>query len=190
MSGPVAFALSALLSAQLAAAMFASGMFAQAENEPSQWVIAAFTLLGSHGAGLEQGGEPIQGAYAPTGLITSHVSALVPVVVLATTGYLLVRYVRLETLADAGQLFGTLTASYVALAVAVGAVAQWSPADGEPDPGEVGPDPETLSVAVDLSSVLSVTATVVLFVVLGAAIAALPRLLADGPIETTDADAS
>lgn len=184
-SGIGAFALVFVTIYQLVGAMFATGMFTRAENEPSQWVIAGLTVLGSHGATIEDSGEPIQGAYAPTGLLTSHVSALLPIVILALVGYLTVRYVRLETSRDAGLAIGTAVASYVALATVLALLATWAP---EADEFAPDADPNTIAVAVDASMLLSTAFSVLLFVTLGAAVAALPRLLEYAPIETTNAD--
>ena len=88
---------------------------------------------------------------------------------------------------SAGVLVGTLTASYVVPLVALGTVTRWAPEESDPAAGEVGPQPEALSIAVDASMVLSTTLSVALFVSLGAAVAALPRLLERAPIETTAA---
>ncbi|MFU8867992.1 hypothetical protein [Natronococcus sp.] len=186
-SGLGAFAAVFLVSYQLAGSMFGTGLFAQVENEPSRWVISSFTMLGSHGATIVEGEEAARGLYAPTGMFASHVSALVPLVVLGLVGYLLVRYVRLETPRCAGIFVGTLTASYVVPLVALGSVTRWAPEERDPAAGEVGGQPEALSIAVDASMVLSTTLSVALFVSLGAAVAALPRLLERAPIETTAA---
>ncbi|WP_293032157.1 hypothetical protein [Natronococcus sp.] len=185
-----AFAAVFLASYQLAGSLFGTGLFAQVENEPSQWVISSFTMLGSHGAVIMEGEEAARGLHAPMGMFASHVSALVPLLVLGLVGYLLARYVRLESLRSAGVLVGTLTATYVVPLVALGTVTQWAPEESDPAAGEVGSEPEMLSVAVDVSMVLSTTLSVALFVSIGAAVAALPRLLERAPIETTTADGS
>ncbi|WP_394740917.1 hypothetical protein [Natronococcus roseus] len=189
-SGVIAFAAVFLMSYQLAGSMFGTGLFAQVENEPSRWVMSSFTMLGSHGAVIVEGEEAARGLYAPMGMFASHVSALVPPLVLGVVGYLLARYVRLETLRDAGILVGTLTATYVVPLVALGTVTQWVPEESDPDAGEVGAEQEVLSVAVDVSMVISTTLSVALFVSLGAAVAVLPRLLERAPIETTIDDGS
>ncbi|TYL39575.1 hypothetical protein CV102_04585 [Natronococcus pandeyae] len=185
LSGVGAFALVFAATYQLVGAMFATGMFARAENEPSQWAIAGLTMLGSHGATIEENGEPIQGAYAPTGLLTSHVSALLPVVILALVGYLLVRYVPLETVKDAGFAIGTTVASYAVLATVLALLATWAP---EADEFAPEAEPDAIAVTVDASMLFSTTFSVLLFVTFGAAVAALPRLLEYVPVETTNTD--
>jgi hypothetical protein len=191
-AGPVAgvgaFVAVYVVMYQLASSMIAGGTFARAENEPSQWVIAGMTMLGSHGAPIEEGGEQVQGAYASMGMLASHVSALIPLVALVVVGYLLVRYVRFETAADAGLAIGTTAVAYVVPTVVLGLFSRWSPAETEPAPGETNPEPETLAIAVDASTVISTTLSVALFVAIGAALAALPRLLESAPLETTTAE--
>lgn len=189
-SGVSAFAVTFLILYQLVESLFAAGTFTQVENEPGQWVIAGFTMLGSHGATLEEGGEPMQGAFAYVGSLVSHVSALVPIVVLVVAGYLLVRYVRLETVTAAGQAVGTMVVSYVVLTVVLGLFATWSPEETDTGPTGTGNEPETLAVAVDGSVLFSTTSSALLFVTLGGAIAALPRLLEFAPIATTDAEST
>ncbi|WP_306054574.1 hypothetical protein [Natronococcus wangiae] len=180
--GAGTFVLVFAVTYQLVGAMFATGMFARAENEPSRWVIAGLTMLGSHGATIEENGEPIRGAYAPTGLLASHVSALLPVVAFALAGCLLVRYVRLETAKDAGIALGAAVASYVILSAVLALLSTWAPEEPEFAPEA---DPNVIAVAVDGSLFLSTGSTAALFVALGAAIAAVPRLLRYAPIETT-----
>ncbi|ELY59221.1 hypothetical protein C491_07766 [Natronococcus amylolyticus DSM 10524] len=189
-SGVIAFAAVFLMSHQLAGSMFGTGLFTQVENEPSRWMMSSFTMLGSHGAVIVEGEEAAHGLYAPMGMFASHVSALVPPLVLGVVGYLLARYVRLETLSDAGILVGTLTATYVVPLVALGTATQWVPEESDPAAGEVGAEQEVLSIAVDVSMVVSTTLSVALFVSLGAAVAVLPRLLERAPIETTIEDGS
>jgi hypothetical protein len=189
-SGLGAFAAVFLVSYQLAGSLFGTGLFAQVENEPSRWVVSSFTMLGSHGAVIVEGEEAARGLYAPMGMFASHVTALVPLLVLGLVGYLLARYVRLETARSAGVLVGTLTATYVVPLVALGTVTRWAPEESDPGAGEVGSEPGMLSVAVDVSMVLSTTLSIALFVSLGAAVAALPRLLERAPIETTTEDGS
>ncbi|MFC6766397.1 hypothetical protein [Natrinema soli] len=141
-----------------------------AEDEPSRWVLAGLVTLGSHGAPIEQGGESIGFGFRMGQGFISHVTALVPVVVLLVTGYLLVRYVRLETRTDAGLALGSFGLSYLAIAVGLSLIATWTPE---------GADPEPITVPTDASLLLTIGGTVVFFVAIGAAVAAVPRLLAD-----------
>ncbi|WP_226482116.1 hypothetical protein [Natrinema amylolyticum] len=141
-----------------------------AEDEPSRWILAGFVTLGSHGAPIEQSGEPIGFAFRMDQGFISHVTALVPVVVLLVAGYLLVRSVRLETRADAGLALGSFGLSYLAVAIALSLLATWTPE---------GTDPEPIAVPTDASLLLTIGGTVVFFVAIGAAVAAVPRLLAD-----------
>ncbi|WP_222915720.1 hypothetical protein [Natrinema sp. SYSU A 869] len=141
-----------------------------AEDEPSRWILAGLVTLGSHGAPIEQGGEPIGFAFRMDQGFISHVTALVPVVVLLVAGYLLVRSVRLETRTDAGLALGSFGLSYLAVAIALSLIATWTPE---------GTDPEPITVPTDASLLLTIGGTVVFFVAIGAAVAAVPRLLAD-----------
>lgn len=183
-SGAGAFAAVFAVTYQLARAMTAAGSFSGAENDPSQWAITGITMLGSHGGSIEEGGEPID-VFVPQGFFTSHVSALVPVVVLAIAGYLLVRHVRLETRVDGAVAFGAMALSYVVLAVALARVATWSPQESVTGTGD---DAAVIAVATDASLVVSTGVTVLVFATLGAAIAAIPRLLEYAPLETVETE--
>lgn len=175
-SGVSAFALVFLVSFQLVGVMFAGGLF-RAESQPSRWIATGWTMLASHGATVEIGEETIRGGFGTVRSITSHVTALVPVIVLLVAGYLVVRYVRLETRREAGIALGSFSVSYLALAVGLSMVATWTPE---------GADAETISVPTDWAMLLTTAGTVVAFVAIGAAVAALPRLLEAGPFELVD----
>ncbi|MFC4439798.1 MULTISPECIES: hypothetical protein [Natrialbaceae] len=183
--GASAFAVVFAVIYQLTGSRLAAGFGSLAENEPSQWALAGVSMLASHGGTIEYGGEPIQLGRQPAGVLTSDTTALVPVVVFVLAGYLLVRYVRLETSRDAGLAIGVTIASYVALATALARLATWAPEEGEFAPEA---DPDVVAVAVDGSLLFSMGSSVILFVTLGAAVAALPRLLECAPIATTNAD--
>lgn len=174
-AGVGAFAIVFAVTYQLVGAMFAGGMFAGVEDRPSRWVVTGLVTLGSHGATIDRGGEAIGGAFGIIRGLTTHVTALVPVVVLAIAGYLLVRYVRLETRREAAVALGSLSLSYLALAVVLSVLARWTPGEGA--------DAETIRVSTDAAMLLTTTGTVVAFVAVGAAVAALPRLLEAGPFE-------
>ncbi|QCS40893.1 hypothetical protein [Natrinema versiforme] len=141
-----------------------------ADDEPSRWILAGLVTLGSHGAPIEQGGESIGFGFRMGQGFLSHVTALVPVVVLLVAGYLLVRSVRLETRSDAGLALGSFGLSYLAIAVGLSLIATWTPE---------GTNPEPITVPTDVSFFLTIGGTVVVFVAIGAAVAAVPRLLAD-----------
>lgn len=173
-SGVSAFVVVLAATYQLVGAMFAGGMFGGAEDQPSRWVVTGLVTLGSHGASIEHGDEPIRGAFRFVGGLTSHISALVPVVVLALAGYLLVRTVRLETRRDAGLAFGSLILCYVVPTAALVAIARWTP---EVD-GNSAQEAETIAVAMEPSLLVAIGGTALTFAAVGAGIAALPRLLA------------
>ncbi|MDJ1432640.1 hypothetical protein [Halostagnicola sp. A-GB9-2] len=44
---------------QLVGAMFSAGLFAGGDQEPSRWVVTGLTVLGSQGATIMNGEEPI-----------------------------------------------------------------------------------------------------------------------------------
>ncbi|WP_265109339.1 hypothetical protein [Halosolutus halophilus] len=183
-SGAGAFVVVFAVIYQLTSSMFAAGTFARMEQEPNRWAIAGLSTLGSHGATIEQGGEQVQAGFATYAGLTSHVTTLVPVVVLALAGYLLVRYARLETRADAGQAIGSMGLAYLVLATGLAQIARWTPE--EERVGTTG-DPNQIAVPVDAGTVLTLAVTVFVFAGLGAAIAALPRLLESG-LAAGDAD--
>ncbi|WP_226004748.1 hypothetical protein [Natrinema salinisoli] len=172
-SGASAFAVVLAATYQLVGAMFAGGMFSGVEEQPSRLVVTGLVTLGSHGATLEQDEEVIRGAFGFIRGLTSHVSALVPIVVLVVAGYLLVRYVRLETRQEAGLALGSLVLCYVLPTAALAAIARWTPEDTGG-----AQEAETIAVATDLSLVATIGGTALTFVVIGAGIAAVPRLLA------------
>ncbi|MDS0476270.1 hypothetical protein [Natrinema sp. 1APR25-10V2] len=169
-SGIGAFVVVVAVTYQLVGAMFAGGLFSGIEDRPSRAAITGLVALGSHGATIERGNETIQGAYGVVRGLTTNVTALVPVVVLLVTGYLLVRIVRLETRREAGLALGSLLLSYVVLTAGLATVARWTP--------EGGGDVETLAVSIDPSLFAAVGGTAVVFTTIGAGIAALPRQLA------------
>lgn len=172
-SGVSAFVVVVAATYQLVGAMFAGGMFGGAEDQPSRWVVAGLATLGSHGATIEHGDETIRGAFGFIRGLTSHVTALVPIVVLAVAGYLLVRFVRLETRREAGLAFGSLILCYVVPTAALAGIARWTPemdADG-------AQEAETIAVAMEPSLLVAIGGTALTFVAIGAGIAAFPRLL-------------
>lgn len=173
-SGASAFAVVFAVTYQLVGAMFAGGLFGGAEDQPSRWVTTGLVMLGSHGATIEHGEETIRGAFGFVRGLTSHVSALVPIVVLVVAGYLLVRSVRLETRQDAGLALGSLIACYIVPTAALAALARWTP---ETSPNSAQ-EAETIAIATDLSLIVAIGGTTITFVAIGAAIAAVPGLLA------------
>lgn len=179
-SGVAAFATMLAITYQLVASKDAAGYYGGAEGEgPTRWVMTRLTGLANHGAPIEVGGEPMEGTFAVrsyTGL-ASDITALVPVVVLLAVGYLLVRYVRLESRLDAGVAVGSSVASYVVLAVVIARNTEWTPEGDEAEP---------LTVATDAGAIMALTRTALVFVVIGAAVAALPRILEAAPLELTD----
>ncbi|MXV61510.1 hypothetical protein GS429_05410 [Natronorubrum sp. JWXQ-INN-674] len=183
-SGVSAFAVVFAAAYQLAATMTATGGFAGVEDGPSRWVLAGLASLASHGVPIELDGEPIEGGFGSpyTAGLASDVTALIPVAVLLVTGYLLVRYVSLETSRDGALALGSLVTSYVVLAVGLSMITSWSPNEEAGANGEA----ETIAAATDLSMVVSVTGTALVFVLVGAAVAALPRLLELAPVELVD----
>ncbi|MFC4540680.1 hypothetical protein ACFO5R_01910 [Halosolutus amylolyticus] len=184
-SGAGAFAIVFAVIYHLVGSMFAAGAFARMEEEPSQVAIAGLSTLGSHGASIEQGGEQIQSGFATYTGLTSHVTTLIPIIVLALSGYLLVRYVRLETRAEAGQVIGSMGAAYVALAMGLAQVATWTPED---EPVGATGDASQIAVPVDAGTVLTLAVTVFVFAGIGAAIAALPRWLERDRASADDSD--
>ncbi|WP_137291109.1 hypothetical protein [Natronorubrum halophilum] len=183
-SGVSAFAVVFAATYQLAASMDATGAFAGLEDGPSRWVLAGLTSLASHGAAIELDGEPIEGVFGSpyTPGLASDVSALIPVAVLLVAGYLLVRYVSLETVREGALAVGSMVASYVVLAVGLAMVTSWTP----PADDDTGDGPETISIATDLDTVVAVSRTALVFVLIGAAIAAVPRVLEASSIELVD----
>lgn len=176
--GAGAFAVVFAAIYQVTAARLAMGGFISAETDVSQLGLTGVTMLASHGGTIEVDGEPIEGAAPATytaGLV-NDITALLPAVVLVVAGSLLVRYVALETGLEAVLGLGGLVAGYVALGLVLAPIASWTP--------EEGPDAETIAVAADLGTALGVARTALVFALVGAAIAALPRLLASSPLES------
>ncbi|QSX00676.1 hypothetical protein [Haloterrigena alkaliphila] len=181
-AGATAFATVLAVLYQLVASMDAAGYFSSGEAEPGRWVMTRLIGLANHGATLEVGGDPIESGISIrlTSRLVSHVTALIPAAVLLAAGYLLVRHVRLETRREIGLAVGSLVASYVALALVVAGTTEWTPE---------GDDVETLAVATDVGTAVSITRTALVFVGIGAAIAALPRILEAAPLDlASDAD--
>ncbi|SEQ74476.1 hypothetical protein [Natrinema salaciae] len=173
-SGVSAFAVVLAATYQLVGAMFGGGMFGGVEAQPSRWVVTGLVTLGSHGATIKQGEETIRGGFGFVRGLTSHVSALVPIVVLVVAGYLLVRYVRLETRRDGGLALGSLVLCYVVPTAALAGIARWTLETDTNGAQEA----ETIAVAMDSSLFVAIGGTALTFVVVGAGIAAVPRLLA------------
>lgn len=151
----------------------ASGL-ASGDAPPGRWVLSCFTMLGSHGATIEEGGEPIRAISGQYLSLVSHVSVLVPIAVLALAGYLLVRYVRLETPRDVGLAVGSLVSSYVVPTLALAQFATWTPEEAAAGGSA---DAATVVVPLDVSLVLTVAVATLVFAGLGGAIAGFPRLL-------------
>ncbi|WP_408956695.1 hypothetical protein [Natrinema sp. 74] len=183
MAGTSAFAVCLAVLYQLAASMDAVGRFGSGENGPSRFVIAGLTDLVNHGVVLERGGEPIEigvGSSNSAGF-SSHVTALVLPLVLAAAGYLLVRSVRLETRREARLAIGSLVACYAVLTAGLATVARWTPqvADSEPNA-------EAIGAPIDFGTLLTISRTAFTFAVIGAVVAALPRLLASSELLELD----
>jgi hypothetical protein len=96
-------------------------------DEPSQWIVAAFSMLSSAGGTLEYGGEPLEPGQKLPALVATDLMTAISILLLGAAGYLLVRYVCLETPRHVALALETATASYVALAVALATLARWSP---------------------------------------------------------------
>ncbi|AHG01171.1 hypothetical protein HALLA_18735 [Halostagnicola larsenii XH-48] len=158
--------------------MFATGLFTAGEQEPSRWVITGISMLVSHGATMLNGEEPVQTGYSIYTSLSSHLTALVPVVVLSIAGYLLVRTLweaSLEETVRNSAIAGMVcTASYVVLSVVLATISIWDlegesggTASGAAGTGEA----EAITVAVDSSLVLTTAGTVLTFTLLGGAVA-------------------
>ncbi|MBZ6494964.1 hypothetical protein [Natrinema longum] len=175
-AGVSAFAVCFAVIYQIVGSMYAMGAYSGGETDPSRVVIAGLTSLASHGVTIEEGGEPIEAAvrYAASAGLTSHVTALVPPVILAVAGFLLVRYVHLRTRRVAGLALGSLVGSYVVLMTGLSMIARWTPERTANGTDEAA----TIAAATDLGAVLSIGTTALVFVAVGAAVAGLPRLLA------------
>ncbi|QLG49871.1 hypothetical protein [Natrinema halophilum] len=173
-SGVSAFVVVFTVLYNFVGAMVAGGLFNGPENKPSRWVVTGLMTLGNHGVTIEQGEETIQGAFGLGRGLTSHVTALVPVVVLLTAGYLLVRHVRLETRREVGFALGSLVMSYIILLIGLAMTAQWTPEQAS-STTEGG---ATIAAATDLGTVVSVGTTALVFVAIGATVAALPQIRA------------
>lgn len=174
LTGVSAFAVVFAVTYQLVGAMYAGGLFAGVGDKPSRLTATGLTILGSHGATIDHGDETIRGAFGAFRGLTTHVSALVPVVVLLGAAFLLVRYVRLETHREAGRTLGSLVLCYVGSTAGLVTVARWTAEGGSGGPRE----PKTIAVAADPSLLVAIGGTALTFVAIGAAVAALPRLLA------------
>lgn len=172
-AGASAFAVVFAVLYRLAAAMDAAGAFG-VENKPSRIVIAGLLDLANHGVMIEQGGEPISRVFRATGGLASHVTPLIPVVVLIATGYLLVRYVRLETRREAGLAVGSLVLCYAVPTAGLAAIARWTPEAS----GRAGQEAEPIAVAMGPSLFVAVGGTALVFAAIGAGVAALPQLTA------------
>ncbi|WP_254521669.1 hypothetical protein [Natrinema caseinilyticum] len=159
---------------QLAGAMVAGGAFGGSQDRPSRWVMTGLITLGNHGVTIEHGGETIRGGFGYVRGLTSHVGALVPIAVLLAAGYLLVRYVRLETRREAGLAIGSLIGSYIILVTGLSTIARWTP----PQALETTEEVQTVAAGTDLGTIVSVGTTAIVFVTIGAAVAALPQLVA------------
>lgn len=172
-AGASAFAVVVAAFYQLVSAFTATGRYGGSDGGPSSLVMASLAASANHGVRILQDDEPIgefgirsfQAAFNP------YVTGLVPAVVLAVAGYLLVRYVRLETRREAGLAVGTLIASYVVLVTGLTAVAEWTP-----DAEEAVADAPTIAAATGLGAVVAIGTTALAFVAVGAAVAAVPRL--------------
>lgn len=166
------------VSYQLIGTMFSGGLFAGGEQEPSRAVIAGLSMLGSQGATFMEGEEQIRMGFGVYGNITSHLTALVPVVALSIAGYLLVRTLREASLEETirnSVIGGTVcTVSYAVLSIILATVSVWDSegesggtASGAAGTGEA----EAITVAVDSSLVLTTVGTVLTFTLFGGAVA-------------------
>ncbi|WP_247003385.1 hypothetical protein [Halosolutus gelatinilyticus] len=178
-SGTSAFAIVFAVTYQIVSAMDATGALSGPEEGPSRMVLTGFVNLAGHGAVIEANGEPVRMAFSGriSGGLTSHLTPLIPIVALLAAAYLLVRHVPLETRRDVGLALGATVTSYVVLTVGLATTAEWTPEDR--------PEAETIAVAVDAATVMAVARTAIVFVAIGAALAALPRIL---KLESTDSD--
>ena len=158
--------------------MFAAGLFTGGDQEPSRWVITGISMLVSHGATMLNGEEPVQTGYSIYTSLSSHLTALVPVVVLSIAGYLLVRTLReasIEEMIRNSAIAGTIcTASYVVLSVVLATISIWDLEESDTEITSVAPganEAETIAVAVDSSLVLTTAGTVLTFTLLGGTVA-------------------
>ncbi|ELY79597.1 hypothetical protein [Natrinema gari] len=170
-AGVSAFAIVFAVFYQLSTAYAAMGSYGQGDSDPSNWIIAGLTTLANHGVTIQQGGEPIDGFGMYPVVLVSPVSALLPAVVLLAAGYVLIRYVALETRREGGLAVGACCASYVVLASGLSVLARWTP-----ETGTEGMEEGAITVATDLSLIVTVGGTVLTFALIGAGVAALPRL--------------
>jgi hypothetical protein len=174
LSGASAFVVVFAVTYQLVGAMFAGGLFAGVGDQPSRWTTTGLAILGSHGATIEHGDETIRGAFGAFRGLVTQVTALVPVILLLAAAYVLVRYVRLETAREAGLALGSLILCYVVPTVGLVTIARWT-AEGNSSGGQ---EPRAIAVAADPSLLVAIGGTAIAFVAIGAAVAALPRVLA------------
>lgn len=158
---------------QLISAFSATGGYSQGDTGPSDWVAASLASLANHGVTILQDGEPMEGFATLTLGLTPYVTGIVPAVILAVAGYLLVRYVRLESRRDAGLALGSLVASYVVLTGSLSLIARWTPEQGSGATQET----TTISAAADFGAIVAIGGTALVFAAIGAGVAALPQLL-------------
>lgn len=165
---------------QLASALLAAGTMSASEEAPTRRVLAGLTMLVSHGGTLELPDETMGNSLFT--VFTPHISAIITVLALLAAGYLLVRYLATDDLVATGKAAasagGVFLTSYVVLSVLLAAFTRWTPsgdtgdATGTPGSGVTdATEPETISVAADLSLVLTVGGTVVAFLTLGGLLA-------------------
>ncbi|ELY65743.1 hypothetical protein [Natrinema versiforme] len=170
-AGTSAFTVMVAAFYQLVSGFTAMGGYGGSDGGPGAIVMTSLSASANHGVRILQDGEPIDEFLTLRMGFVPSVTGLVPAVVLAVAGYLLVRYVRLETRRAAGLAVGTLVASYVVLLTGLTTIAEWTP-DGE----AATADAPTIAAATDLGTVVTIGTTTVAFVAVGAAVAAVPRL--------------
>lgn len=170
-AGSSAFVVVVAAFYQLVSALAARGAYGGSDGGPGAVVATSLTVAANHGVRILQDGEPLEDFIGLQPGFIPYVTGLVPAVVLATAGYLLVRYVRLETRRAVGLAVGTLVASYVVLLTGLTTIAEWTP-DGE----DAAADAPTIAAATDLGAVVAIGTTAVAFVAVGAAVATVPRL--------------
>lgn len=172
-AGVSAFGVMVAAFYQLVSALGATGAYSQDGNGPSDWVMTGLTALANHGVAIQRDGEPIEGIGTFSFGLTPYVTGLVPAVILTITGYLLVRYVRLETRREAGLALGSLVASYVVPTIGLATITRWTPEQG----ADAAQEMTTIAAATGVGAVSAVASTALVFAAIGAGVAALPQLL-------------
>ena len=188
--GTVAFFVVYAVTYQLSSAMMAVGYVEG--TEPSRWILAGLAMLGSHGAPLEAGGEPVPAEWL-FGFLTP-VLAVVPIVVLTAAGFVLARRVATGSRGVLIRRTGTAGAAavfaYVTLTTALARLARWTRGEangGGLIGGPVNDGPITVVAPIDSSFLLTVSGTTAVFLGLGVLLA---LFVSDTKSLTTTAAAS